>query len=76
MKTSLTKLERQYLDLLLNLPDGVPTDTFLDLHEQYQSGANLVSQHIIKLRKKVAGKYRIEAVYGVGYQLFPIEKEV
>lgn len=76
VKRSLSRTQRQYLDLLLNIPDGVPTDTFLECHGWTRSGANLVAQHIVNLRRKVEGQYVIEAIHGFGYQMFAVEPKV
>lgn len=71
MKQSLTRAEKRYLDLLLEHEGGVQTEDFLG-EEPARSGRNLVAAHMVTLRRKVAGKYKIEAVHGWGYQLFKV----
>lgn len=70
-KRSLTKREQFMFDLLSKATGPVSVDALLDGYKTYNAG-NLVAAHIYKLRRKIADKYIIESVSGVGYQMFPV----
>lgn len=69
MKPILTPTEQEYLALLLETPDGVETDVFLECSPDAKSGPLLVAQNMKNLRRKVGDEYDIQSIRGWGYRL-------
>lgn len=67
----LTVREKQYFDLLNEDDRIVDRSYFIQLHEDYPN-SNVVDVHVRNLRKKLEGKYVIDAHRGEGYSMHKV----